>query len=743
MGKAHRKPRRTNEEAAAPAVDENADESVPDQTEAEVAALLCALQAAPGVWLTQHTLQRLVTDTSRYIDAYSRALHLIERRAVSLHMAPAPSRRAGPVHHLPDPARLDPWSCDPAQIEDASRVIATCPTCDGVETVACGRCRGSARVTCGYCRGSGRVQGARSMKNCAACRGKGDVACDGCSKGRVPCGPCSATGKVSAWLSISQTRISQVRVHPMGAAALVHKKLESPRDFDAGPEAWVNTMTSDTGTVEPMTDLPSELEPELRPVMDRALSTRVQEFSSVVHRFTYEATRMTGHVEVAGVPPAVSASSNWRPLRIRQGLAATTAVCLGLASFALVGSYGARHAWYETYGQGGLVGTIGTVIAIAAAVVVAGLLLPRRLWSRGRVWAPLGLAGVAALSLGVLWRVPGPSAAGAKKALAEKNLARAQVEADALRELKIDWTGGSEVLDDLHMERLKGITTFAQLAAVVAEPWNLEGRRKIAFQVFGDVVEQKRIELYGAKNLAGLVSLQQSVGELLPSARDNIGAFAMLLRADKCVPEKDCSCTANNLKAAAAVEATKAEVTRLHDQAVPAFAAAIKELVTSAAQSAPPAPARDPHERQAALRQALQLAKCYADLAGAPSDPAPSALEAQLLPVDREVEAADKKAAALAAVEEAKRKRAEAVEEAKRKQQEAIDEARRRQQEAIDEARRRQAAAVAAAQEAAEDNEASGGTMCADGSYSGSSGRGTCSHHGGVAGGGGRRHRRR
>lgn len=705
--------------ASSPVVDENASELALDPTEAEVAALLCALQAAPGVWLTQPTLQRLITDTTRYIDAYSRALHLIERRAVSLHMAPAPSRRAGPVHHVPNPARLDPWSCDPAQIEDASRVIATCPTCDGAETVACGRCSGSARVSCGNCGGSGRVQGSRSMKNCPECRAKGTVTCGSCSGGRVPCSPCGATGKVSAWLSISQTRISQVRVHPVGAAALVHKKLDSPRDFDAEPETWVNTLTSDTGTQEPMTDLPEELDAELKPVADRVLSTRVQSFSSVVHRFAYEATRMTGHVEIAGVPPAVSGSSNWRPLRIRQGLAAATAICLGLASFALVGSYGARHSWYAAYGHGGIIGAVGTVIALAVAIVVAGLLLPRRLWSRGRVWAPLALAGAAALSFGVLWKFPGPSAAGAKKALAEKNLNRAEVEANALRELKIDGTAGSEVLDDLHIERLTGVKTFEQLAHMVAEPWNLEARRKVALRVLGEIAEQKRGEFYAAKNLPGLVSLQQSIGELDPAARDNIAAFAMLLRAEKCVPEKDCSCTTNRLKAAAAVEATRAEVTRVHDQAVPAFGAAIKELVKSAEPVVAPAPAADPHPRQTALRQALQLAKCYADFAGVPSDLAPPTLEVQLLLVDREVETADKKAAALAAVEEAKRKRAEAIEEAKRKQ----------------------AAAVAAAQGAAEERArraANRSLVCGDGSTSGcacaGSHRGCCSHHGGVAG---------
>ncbi|MFO0756987.1 MAG: hypothetical protein U0359_10865 [Byssovorax sp.] len=688
---------------------------VPDQTEAEVEALNCALRTAPSFWLTQPTLQRLVTDTSRYIDTYARALHQIERRTVAGHTAPGPAHHHGPQHPLPDPSRLDPWSVDPATIEAASRVVSTCPTCHGSQTVACGRCDGSARVRCGNCWGSGRVQGKRSMKNCPVCRGDGKVTCDACTHGRVPCQPCGAAGVVWAWLSIAQTRMQQVRVHPMGAAALVHRKLKSPRDFDANPQEWVNELTSDTGTQDTIDALPAELEPELDPVTDRALSTRVQSFSSVVHRFTYEAARMTGHLEVAGVPPAVSKSSNWRPLRIRQGLAAATALGLGLASLMLMGTYAARHPWYETYGHRGWVGLMGGVMATALAVVVAGLLLPRRLWSRGRVWIPAGVAGAAALGFAILWKYPGPTLPGARNALAAKDMSRAQIEAEALRDLKLDWRGGSEVLDDLHLERLKTAETFDQLASMVSEPWNLEPRREAALRVLHDVAEQKQAELYAAKNLSGLLGVSKSIGELDAPLRDKIASSVLLLRAERCTADKDCSCLANNLKAAAAAEAIRDEVTRVHDEAVPAFAAALKDLVTAAQ----PAPMKDPHERQATLRQALQLAKCYTDLASTPSNPPLAALEKLLGDADREVDAADKKAAAVAALEEAKRKRQEAIEDAKRKQAEAA------------------AAAKQAAEERAQ-RAANRSLLCNDGSISGcscsGSHRGCCSHHGGVAG---------
>lgn len=501
----------------------------------------------------------------------------------------------------------------------------------------------------------------------------------------------------------------------MGAAALVHRRVGLPEDFDAGRDAWINTLVSDTGDEAPGMALPEGLEPELHPRSDRVISTRIQRFSSVVYRFSYEASRLKGYVEVAGSPPSVSASSNWKPLRIRKTLTAVTAAIFGITGLGLAGAYSQRHAWYSDFGHEGLVAILCSLLALSLAIVVAGLLLPRRFWSHARVWTPLALAGVAAISVGIAWKVPGPSAAAARKALADKDFRRAEIEAKALRELNIDEMTGAEILDDLHIERVTSARTFDELASVVAEPWNFRGARQRALDLLRTSAERERGNLYGLKDIEGIVALSKSVGDFDPLLRDNLAAHAMLLRADQCVQTKDCSCTANGLKAAAAIEALAREVTRIHDRAIPAFAIALKELVHTAA----PAPGRDAYQRQKEFRQALQLAKCYEDLAGVPSNPSLSVLETQLALVDREVNAADKKAAALAAAEEAKRKRAEIIEEAKQKQLKAA------------------ASAKAAAEERVE-RAANRNLICRDGSISGcacaGSHRGCCSHHGGVAG---------
>lgn len=67
----------------------------------------------------------------------------------------------------------------------------------------------------------------------------------------------------------------------------------------------------------------------------------------------------------------------------------------------------------------------------------------------------------------------------------------------------------------------------------------------------------------------------------------------------------------------------------------------------------------DPRPRRDALDAALTLSAQYALLAGKPTDPTPEALQTRLDLVKKEVEAAEKRAAVLAAQEEAKRKREE------------------------------------------------------------------------------------
>ncbi len=231
-------------------------------------------RAAARAWrygVTPGTSRRLVTKTSDYVDTYSRALHIVERRQIMLRTVPAPKRARlrGP---LPNPRTPDPWQVDPATIEDETRIIASCPRCNGSERVACPPCDGRGEIRCGGCSGSGRVRGTNRMKNCTVCRGRGTNGCSNCrSTGQVDCPECDASGKVEGWLSLTQTILQPVEVHPMGAAAQVHRRVDDPDDFDRS-DTWVNSLVADDREVDTFDD---HLQPALDRRADRILSTRV------------------------------------------------------------------------------------------------------------------------------------------------------------------------------------------------------------------------------------------------------------------------------------------------------------------------------------------------------------------------------------------------------------------------------------------------------------------------------------
>jgi hypothetical protein len=537
-----------------------------DHVEEEVAALLCAARAVRPYAVREKTFQGIITDTKRYIDKYERALYEIEHRVVSLQMAPGPAQFSGHLMSLPNPAKVDAWSRDPATIESTSRVVSMCTNCNGCGTVKCGRCSGSAQVRCGNCWGSGRISDKAGKRACGVCGGAGKVLCGACNSGRVPCQPCGVTGRVWAWLHVSQTVRQQVRVHPIGAAAGVHKGILNPEDFDA--DSWINILDSDTG-VDPLANasVPSELAPELDAAADRLLSIRIQSFSSLVHRFSYQVCRATGIIEVAGAPPATSKSSTWRPLRIRLAIAAATGGLVAAIAFQVMGAYANRHSWYLRYGHQDWIMLTGFVAAVALAVAAAGLSLPRRLWSTARVWAPLAMTGLAAIGIGVIWRVPHPTASVALAALKANDRDRAATEAIALSELGIDQPGAAVVLDGLHTDRLREARTYADILAIVREPWSRDEVRAIAMSSLHDAAVKKASDLYAAKDAAGLTSLGMDLGDSDPAVRATIAADVAILEADKCAAQRDCICVKLQIKAAGDELGTDAK--RVRDAALP------------------------------------------------------------------------------------------------------------------------------------------------------------------------------
>lgn len=156
------------------------------------------------------TFRRCMSAAAVEPQTYSRALHQVERRTLTIQHAPARGAAVG-RNDEPPSASADPWSFDPATIEQVSRRACLCPSCRGDGTVPCATCRGDAAVRCRACSGSGRVMGSRNrMKNCPTCRARGQVACTACSAGRVACRTCERTGRVEAWLTMQRAQLSLV-----------------------------------------------------------------------------------------------------------------------------------------------------------------------------------------------------------------------------------------------------------------------------------------------------------------------------------------------------------------------------------------------------------------------------------------------------------------------------------------------------------------------------------------------------
>jgi uncharacterized tellurite resistance protein B-like protein len=115
-------------------------------------------------------------------------------------------------------------TCDDSECK--GRHVYTCPNCSGkgevgcdlckeVGKIDCDKCGGKSRVKCGGllgsillssrsrgCNGSGKISVKSSSGKtrkivCPSCRGKGDIRCEDCSKGKVVCSKCDGRKKLT------------------------------------------------------------------------------------------------------------------------------------------------------------------------------------------------------------------------------------------------------------------------------------------------------------------------------------------------------------------------------------------------------------------------------------------------------------------------------------------------------------------------------------------------------------------
>lgn len=509
---------------------------------------------------------------------------------------------------------------------------------------------------------------------------------------------CDTAGRVTAWLAIGREQLHQVHAHPQNTALLVHTRVGEFADFDSDPSQWPSRLVDDSGYQPPgRIQVPGQLAARLE-MSDRVTATRVQRFTSEVHAIAYETLLSAGSADVAGVPPQVASSSDWKPLVVRAGMLGGATLILFGVLVKTYASYNAQSAWHDRFGHGSLVLWLAFAAMVAIVATLAGLSLPRRTWSMQTAWAPAGVGGALLIATAVAFGAGGPTVVEANEAMVQGDSSRAQLIAESLVYLDEDSESAHKVLDQLHYRAVLGADGLDQKADIIGDSWYNEGFAEKARAHLLETAHKDADQHKKRCNASGLDYVSRQVGVFDPRYGANLSAHALLCRVPECT---DCSCVTRRLNAAAAAPAKVREEVRA--VAHRAYRTAFNKDFGAAST------AIEAKQRVARLKQALTSSECVAKL-GSPVE------EATLSKAKSSLAAAEKTV---------QRQKERAAREAERRRK--VEEARKRRQEAIEKA---QAKARA---------RASAPLLCCDGSYSpsctcGRRRRGCCSHHGGVCG---------
>jgi hypothetical protein len=358
----------------------------------------------------------------------------------------------------------------------------------------------------------------------------------------------------------------------------------------------------------------------------------------------YETALGRGSIDVAGSPPAVLASSDFRPLAMRRNRAIGTAVILAIGASVVFTAHRGRDTWYAQHGHGWIVLALGLATALVGALAVAGLLLAPPARNAARTWTPLCAAVVAAIATFVAHSQDGPALATARSALAAGDVEAARFEASALLRLGRDKDGARAILDDVHVHDVRAASDPAHLAALVRAPWWSAAKRQGAVARFVQVASDAVSKAYMDGSFTGLAAIALLVGDLDPTLTERASGLAVLAHATHCARTRDFACATSQLKTV-----TPAAVT---SEAVIVKANVVSAMGSYIANQARESDARrDPYSRRDVLSSAVAAAKVYEEFVGSPSTPSLEVLKSKLEGAQREAVAADGRSAPQPAIE--------------------------------------------------------------------------------------------
>ncbi len=650
------------------------------------------------------TFVRLATGRVRS-DQYARALHEIERRTLQRKTAPAYDSKASEVRRPPS-TQVDPWSVDPATIEQ-QRVVCQCPDCLGEKRVNCNACEGTTRARCAQCAGGGRVHGQRG-KNCPSCRGTGERKCSECRGGLAPCVTCDKIGRVEAWLTLTREVRRVVCTGGAAAGIGVHGAFNQPDNFDA-PSVWPADCVDDrTG---PSLELPGALAPALDPTTDRIRRSRIQVFATRVGRVELPTLLGTAVLEVSGREPAVGHVQD-STLRYRRWLSVAAGLGVFAGGFIILRQYETQHEWFAKEGATGVMFPLSVVAAVAACFGVLGLTLGRRGWSVIGTWVPLSLAASLLTASAVVSTIVVPTAHAALARYESGDVDGARREADAALMYAEQESAAGAVIDRIRLDAVRSSADVHYVERLIDErSWFDAEQRRAAEESLKSLLRADVETSVAARDARELRAIRPRLEALAPDLLPNVDAHVIALEMAECAASQSWSCVAT-----LTAEAQHANVpAELWESTREAAARALRSVITSEMESASAALSAD--TRVATLQSATDHASTLAAFAPASVEPVDSQA------IARRLERAQRDVAheAELAARELARLQAEEARLAAAEQRRAEAEARRvqREQERARRAPPRRSCAV----------------QCCDGTCSPSCAyvhSGCCSHHGGV-----------
>lgn len=369
------------------------------------------------------------------------------------------------VQETLDPRSFDPWAESSESLAVRTLQLARCRTCGGEKRVRCHTCQGSARVPCDSCGGSGSVWSQRSgrMIACRTCRGDGMRRCS-CRDGWLSCGTCGGKGKVEEWLEVTEDAFDRVTCAGSDLLIQALPGCDDPGRFETDSFGCpVPLLVSWRGRTSE--EAPAELRSVLRlpdlagthPKEDRLQEVVLQVFRSEITTVVYQLGGIPGSVQVQGWDGRiVENDSSRRPferrrLRTLEGMAGAV-----LAGFALAVWYGARHAFFRSTPNYGLLWLLALALGLCIVPLVLGWVLPAERRRRGRRALVEGLpALLVALAQAGLAMTGGPSLDHAQAIAAVGRLEEALRESAACFDLGVEAEPAGAFHDQLQLGRVR------------------------------------------------------------------------------------------------------------------------------------------------------------------------------------------------------------------------------------------------------------------------------------------------